>query len=642
VPFADIDHVVERAMGAWRPPPKLSLSEWADRYFVLSPETAAEPGRWHTLPYQREPMDAITDPDVRMVVLMKSARIGYTLMLSTAMGYFMHQDPSSMLVVQPTGDDAKNFSKETIEPMRRDVPVLARIRLRDVEDKGRQDKHDTLTHKAFPGGILSLTGANSGTGLRRISRRVVMFDEVDAYPPSAGEEGDQIELGMKRSEAFHNRKTIAGSTPLVTGSSRIEDLFNEGDQRRYFVPCPHCNHMDFLRFSERSGTDLEGGHVMRWPEGKPDDAYFECRACGCSIEHKDKRWMIEHGEWRATNPRGAYRSYHIWAAMSYSPGATWGQIATRFLKAKRDPLKLKTFVNTDLGETWKEKGEAPDWQRLHERCEDYEIGTVQPGSLMVTCGVDVQQDHFRYEVVSWNAGKESYSVEKGIIWGDTAVDASWNQLDEKLLNRTFPDDAGVDHRIAMLAVDSGFRTQMTYAWARRHPPTRVMATKGVAGPTKALVGTATVVDVKINGKRLQRGYRVFPIGVDIAKAELYGWLGLPRGDGDAPPGYCHFPEYDEDFFKQLTAEQMVKVLDKRRNRYKFEWHIQPNRENHYLDCRILARVAAANLGIDRMARPPAGADASKPPVPVPPPRETPPTKRERFKPREGGWFGKRR
>ncbi len=175
--YADLEAVIRRAMRAWKPPPRLSLSEWADEFFVLSAESAAEPGRWKTLPYQRGLLDAITDPTVSEISVMKSARVGYTLCMSAAIGYFMHQDPSSILVVQPTVDDAKNYSKETIAPMLRDVPVLAGIVFQDLEEKGPKNSSNTLTHKAFPGGILSLVGANSGTGFRRVSRRIIALDE---------------------------------------------------------------------------------------------------------------------------------------------------------------------------------------------------------------------------------------------------------------------------------------------------------------------------------------------------------------------------------------------------------------------------------------------------------------------------------
>lgn len=655
--YASPADISTRALASLRPPRRMHLSEWADEHFVLSPESAAVPGPWRTLPYQREILDAISDPLVEQVTVMKSARIGFTLMMSAAIGFLIEHEPSSILIVQPTVDDAKNYSKETIAPMLRDVPALAGVMFRDAEERGPKDPSATLRHKSYPGGVLSLIGANSGAGFRRVSRRVVMFDEVDAYPPSAGSEGDPINLGIKRTEAFHDRKIIAGSTPLTAGASRIEEMFDAGDGRRYHVPCPQCGHLDILSFHEG-----ERGHFMRWPEGKPEEAFFVCRLNGCTIEHKDKRWMVERGEWRAERPGGRHRSYHIWSAYSYSPNATWGQIAAEYVAAKKaGPEKLRTFVNTTLGETWHDRGEAPEWERLYGRREHYQIGSVPPGVAFLTAGVDVQKDRLVYEVVGWSLSKENWSIEAGVLMGDTSrYGESWAQLD-RLLGRTFPSsvDGGEALTIRMLAVDSGYNTQEVYAWARRYPMSRVIATKGKAD-ARALIGTPSAVEVSVRGRRFGAAYRVWIIGVSIAKTELYGWLRLPAPlDGvAASPGFCHFPEYDDEYFKQLTAEQLI-TLTKRSGFTALEWQIIPGRENHYLDCRVLARAAASVLGLDRAHAP--GPPAASSPSPTPPvakpsaPRPAPaphpvPSARPAQRPGGGGgwlgggrgWLGRRR
>ena len=474
--------------------------------------------------------------------------------------------------------------------MLRDVPLLAGL----VADIRRKTSESTILEKSFPGGVLSMVGANSGTGFRRISRRVVIFDEVDAYPPSAGKDGDPIKLGEKRSEYYWNRKIIAGSTPLISGASRIEELYEAGDQRRYYVPCPHCGHMDYLVFHEQR----DGGHFMRWPEGRPQEACFVCRSCGCLIEESDKRGMIDAGEWRAGAEFRGHASFHIWAAYSLSPNATWANLAEEFLEAKRlGPEKLQTFVNTSLGETWQERGEAPDWERLHARAEPYQIGTVPVQPWALTAGVDVQRDRFVYEVVAWQQDKQSWSVDAGSLWGDTALASTWGQLDA-LLQRTFPGDGG-DHLISMLAIDSGYAAQTVYGWAKNYPASRVLACKGVPGWGRQIVGAPSFVEIKANGKRIKRGYRVWPVGVDVAKSELYGWLRMaPADDGTLSPGYCHFPEHGHEFFRQLTAEHLTKSISK--GRVRMSWEVIPNRENHHLDARVLARVAASVLGIDRL------------------------------------------
>jgi phage terminase large subunit GpA-like protein len=614
---------------ALRPPRRLSLSEWADRYFVLSAESAAEPGRWRTFAYQRGVMDAITDPIVERVTLMKSARVGFTKVVNAAIGYYMHQDPCPILVVQPTLEDAEGYSKEEIAPMIRDVEVLARI----VREPTAKISEQTIRGKKFPGGVLTMVGANSGRGFRRISRRVVIFDEVDGYPPSAGTEGDQIQLGIKRTDFYWNRKIIAGSTPLIAGLSRIEEMFLAGDQRRFHVPCPQCGHRDIFVFREGSR-----GHVMRWPRDAPEAAFFECHRCGGVIEDRQKRELLEDGEWIADAPFTGHASFHIWAAYSLSPNASWGTLAKEFVAANHGgPQKLKTYVNTVLGETWRERGEAPDWERLYLRREPYPIGTVPAGVLFITTGVDVQKDRFVVEVVGWSATKESWSIDAFVIMGDTSDDSTWLRLDE-LLTRTFPGEGGRDFPIALLAIDSGYNTQQVYGWARRYPPNRVIACKGVA-TARMLVGVPTRVDVTLRGKRSARGYKVWPVGVGIAKGELYGWLRLPRPPAGelAPGGYCHFPEHAEEFFRQLTAEHLV-TTRKRSGYTVLEWQQLPNRENHWLDCRVLARAAAAVLGLDRFgARPPATGAPSRPAPAAPgsaPPSPAPP-------PRSGGWLSGR-
>lgn len=601
---ADVDAGILEALQSLRPPPRLALSEWADRHFQLSAESAADPGPWKTLPYQRGPMDAITDPRVEQVTFMKSARVGFTKVLDSAIGYFMHQDPCPIMVVQPTIEDAEGFSKEEIAPMLRDCAVLAGL----VPEGKTRDSDNTILHKVFRGGSLSIVGANSGRGFRRVSRRVVMFDEVDGYPLSAGVEGDPIKLGIRRSEYYWNRKIVGGSTPLLSGLSRIERLFLAGDQRRYYVPCTQCDAMDYLVFQRERTEDGEPvGHFMHWPKGRPELAHFVCRHCGGVIEHTDKRAIVSAGEWRGHAPFTGHASFHIWAAYSFSPNATWGQIASEFVEATAGgPEQLKTFINTVLGETWQERGEAPDWERLYGRRETYPIASCPPGVLFLTAGVDVQRNRFVYEVVGWGRGKESWSVDYGVLEGDTADTSPkgpWPQLDA-LLTRTYQAHTGAPLPILRLAIDSGDQTQTVYNWARRKPLSHVIAIKGV-DTANVLVSAPAVVDVSSSGKKLRRGYRVWPVAGHIAKSELYGWLRLLRPTDEAraagatePPGFCHFPEYGEEYFKQLTAEQLVKRRTKQ-GFIRLTWEPIPGRENHALDCRVYARAAAAVVGLDR-------------------------------------------
>jgi phage terminase large subunit GpA-like protein len=607
----------------WRPPPKLSLSQWADEHFYLSAESAAEPGRWRTIPYQREMMNAITDPTIVRVSVKKSARVGFTKTLNAAIAYHMVQDPCPILVVQPTVEDAEGYSKEEIAPMLRDCPILAGLATDDdkTRAKKRGEVESTILHKRFPGGVLSMVGANSGRGFRRVSRRVVIFDEVDGYPPGgAGKDGDPIKLGEKRSEYYWNRKIVAGSTPLLKGSSRIDELFEAGDQRRYHVPCPHCGHMDILGFDREASR----GHTMRWTD--PADAHFVCRACAAEIAEDHKLEMIQRGRWIADKPGGTHASFHIWAAYSLSPNASWATIVAEYLEAKKSPTTLRTFVNTVLGESFAERGEAPAWELLYARRESWPARTIPVEPLVVTAGVDVQKDRLMYEVVAWLADKQSYSIEKGEILGDTALDSTWTKLDE-LAARTFTGPGGNEHAIRMLAVDSGYNAQIVYGWTRGKP--RTMAVKGSATAT-LLVGAASPVDITIGGRKIAHGGKVWTVGVDLAKSELYGWLRITRDGTYAPPGYCHFPQHDEEFFKQLTAEHMVTVVHAKTGRETQVWHAFPNQPNHYLDCRVYARAAAYRAGLDKH-RPPAPKTA--------PPPATDPVSSTRPK---RGWLGTRR
>lgn len=593
----DAEALIDQVWGTWRAPRRIPLSQWADRHFYLSAESAAEPGRWRSIPYQVGIMDAFTDPAIWHVSVMKSARVGFTKTLNAAIGYHVDEDPCPIMLVQPTIEDAEGYSKEEIAPMFRDCPRLAE---RMPESKSR-DTSNTILAKRFPGGSLSMVGANSPRGFRRVSRRVVLFDEVDGYPASAGAEGDPIKLGIRRTEYYWDRKVIDGSTPTVAGRSRIERLFFEGDQRRYYVPCPECRERQVIKFEN-----------LRWPKGRPREAVLVCIHCGSEISHDHKPAMIAAGEWRPgphaqfpddpePGPFNGHASFHIWAGYSYSPNASWGAIAEEFEAANRGGQEeLKTFVNTVLGETWKEKGDAPEWQRLFDRREPYTIGTVPRGGLFLVAGVDVQKDRVVYEVVAYGRDKVSWSIDQGAIVGDTSTLGSpaWRGL-EALLDRQFPHASGVDMPITTMAVDSGFNTQTVYNWCRRFPMSRVIAVRGVS-TAHVLIGVPSPVDVTSNGRKLKRSYKVWAVAGHVAKSELYGWLRLPRPTGDepAPPGFVHFPQYDEEWFKQLTAEQLI--TSKTRKGYAVSaWAVIPNRENHALDARVYARAAAAVAGLDR-------------------------------------------
>jgi phage terminase large subunit GpA-like protein len=593
--------VINQALQALRPPPRRKLSDWADEHFYLSAETAAEPGRWRTKAYQRGIMDALTDPRVERVAFLKSARVGATEMMKAFVGYHVHQDPCTILFVQPDEDSAKGFSKESIDPLIRDCPEIGALFTKSANGA------DSLLLKRFRGGVLQLAGARSPGNFRRVSRRVVIGDEIDAYVDSAGKEGDPLSLAVRRSEHFWNRKIFWASTPLIAGHSKIEQEFRKGDQRRFYVPCPHCGAMQVLRFSN-----------LKWENRPPAEAVFVCIECGCEIEHEHKAAMVDSGEWRPgphpqfpddppPDPQPGYVSFHIWAAYSSSPNASWGTIATEFVQATHEgPQNLKTFVNTVLGETWQERGEAPAWRLLYDRREAYEPGTCPDGVRFLTAAVDVQRNRLVWEVVGWGRGKESWSIDAGEIPGDTSdltPAGPWKDVDA-LLDRTFDHARGAQLRIRMLAVDTSDQTQTCYNWLRLKEPGRVMAVKG-NDSANVLVASPSKVDVALDGKPVGK-LLLWRVGGPLAKSELYGWLKLqaPTDEEAAagatcPPGYCHFPEsLGEAYFRQLTAEQRVP----RRTPQGYTtqvWEVIPGRENHYLDVRVYSRAAAAIVGLDR-------------------------------------------
>jgi len=541
-----MDNLLKLEKAAWKafkPPEKLSLSEWADRYAFLSAESSAEGGRWHTLPYQKGIMDAITDPKVEQITVMKSARVGYSKILNHAIAFHIHQDPCPIMLVQPTIEDAQGYSKEEIAPMLRDTPCLKGL----VSESKAKDGANTILQKQFPGGTLSLVGANSPRGFRRVSRRVVLFDEVDGYPLSAGAEGDQIKLGIRRTEYYWNRTIVAGSTPTVKDFSRVERMFLQTDQRRYFVPCPDCGHMQYLKWSN-----------IKWFDNDPETAGYCCESCGVVIPHSKKRWMVERGEWKATAPgNGKHVGFHIWAAYSYSPNATWPNLVEEFLDAKNDAEQLKTFVNTVLGETWEDEYASKiGADSLLERAADEQYQQYVPPveALALTIGCDVQDDRLSLSVWGWGREEEGWLIDRVKLYGSPSRPEVWKQLDE-ILQKPYTNEAGEEMKVLCCAIDSGgHHTQEVYQYSRERAAMGVIAIKGMSQKGKPPLGKASKVDVDYKGKALKKGAQLFPVGVDTVKSLLFGRL----KHNEPGAGYLHFfPTIGVDYFEELTAEKQI-------------------------------------------------------------------------------------
>jgi len=573
--MTSISELEKSAYAAFKPPKKLTLSEWADEYAYLSAESSAEGGRWHTLPYQKAMMDAITDPKIEQVTVMKSARVGYSKILNHIIAYHIHQDPCGIMVVQPTIEDAAGYSKEEIAPMIRDTKVLTNL----VSDAKTRDSNNTILQKQFPGGVLSLVGANSARGFRRVSRRIVLFDETDGYPASAGTEGDQIKLGIARTQYFWNRKIVAGSTPTIKDFSRIERLFDQSDQRRYYVPCCHCGHMQYLRWAN-----------MRWQDNDPLTASYACEECGALIPHSKKRWMVERGEWRATQPgNGRHAGFHIWAAYSYSPNAEWSNLVEEFLLSKNDPEQLKTWINTTLGECWEDEyASKVGADGLMERAavEKYEKGVPPKEVLMLSLGCDVQDD--RLSMSLWGIGRneEMYLVDRKVIYGSPARADLWKQMDEVLMDK-YKNEDGVELKIDSAAIDTGGHfTQEVYQYVRERSHLGLIGIKGMGQKGKPPIGKPTKVDINFSGKSLRKGVQLFPVGVDTIKTTLHNRL----KDAELGDGYIHFyPTITTDYFQELTAERQV--LRYKHGYQERIWVKKSNARNEALDEMVYAYAA---------------------------------------------------
>jgi phage terminase large subunit GpA-like protein len=589
-----VDPARSARAAAARPEPDLLISEWADAYRLLPQKSSAEPGPWRTdrTPYLREIMDSLSaTSDVEEVVLMKGAQLGGSEVLLNALGYIIDHAPGPAMLVQPTVDLAKRFSRQRVEPL-----VTATPRLVGKVAAGKtRDARGSMLSKEFMGGLLVITGANSAVGLRSMPARWLLLDEVDGYPVDVDDEGAPIDLAEARQRTFARRKTMKVSTPTLAGISVIEHAYEASDRRLYYVPCPKCGAMQPLVFQRLTWTKLGL---------PPAKAVYLCRACEEPIADHQKTEMLARGEWRPERPDGdpRVRGYHLSALYSPVGWLSWGQIAEQFIKVKKNPQKLRVFTNTVLAETWKERGEAPEWERLYQRRETYGLGTVPRGAVFITAGADVQKDRIVVEVVAWGRGKVSWSIDYAVLPGDTADLASepWRDL-AAALERTFPHEDGTQLPIRMLAVDSGWNTQTVYSWCRKYPMSRVIAIKGQEGSGGGvIVGTPSPVDITMRGRRPVYGYKVWPVWGGVAKSELYGWLRLdpPEDGADCAPGFCRFPQYDAEYFKQLTAEHLVSHKN-RRGFVRLEWELIPGRENHVLDARVYARAAAAVVGIDR-------------------------------------------
>lgn len=578
------------------PEPTLTVSEWSDEHRYLSQRASSEPGKWRTerTPYLREIMDSLSASNpVEEVVFMAGAQLGKTEGGNNWIGYIVDHAPGPAMLVQPTVEIAKRLSKQRLAPLFQETPRLKT----KIKDSRSRDSGNTTLMKEYPGGVMIITGANSAAGLRSMPARYLFLDEIDAYPEDVDGEGEPCELAIARARTFARRKIYKSSTPTFAGTSRIEDAYDDSDRRKFHVPCPHCHEKQ----------DLKWSNVDYRPKHQPTEAVYICEHCGCEIEEHFKTWMLENGEWIAERPGwrgGKVAGFHLNSLYSPLGWFSWLDAAQMWVKANtsKSQEKLRVFVNTVLGETWKEKGDAPDWKRLYDRRETYPINVIPSHEvLFLTAAVDVQKDRLEVEVKGWMRGKRSCSVDFRVYLGsytDKTDSGPWAQVD-KLLNEKWPHPSGQMLDISVMAVDASAYTMEVRDWCRKYPMHRVMAIKG-SDTMQTLVGRPRPVDINLNGQMIKRGLQEWTVGVSKAKEEIYGWLNQEKPTNNDwstyPDGYMFIPEYPEEYFKQLTAEQIVvKIV---RGYRKYEWEKTRDR-NEVLDLNVYNRVAAAAFGIDR-------------------------------------------
>ncbi len=554
----------------WKPDPDITVSQWADEFRFLPKKASAEPGRWRTArtPYLREIMDCLSPQSkVERVVFMKGAQIGGTEIGFNWIGFIIHYCPGPALMVQPTVEIAKRVSKQRLAPSIDDTPVL---RARVAEARSR-DSGNTMFVKEFPGGMLILTGANSAVGLRSMPIRFLFLDEVDGYPGDVDGEGDPVALAEKRTDTFSRKKIFMVSTPKIKGFSRIESEYLTTDQRRFFVPCPHCKEYDWIRWKN-----------IQWDEGKPETARLLCESCGSLIEEHNKTFMLDQGYWGPT-ARGDGKTAGFHLSSLYSPlgWRSWASIAKEFLVSKNDPAKLKTWVNTVLGETWQERGDVPEWQRVLDLKAPYRSGEIPDGIIILTAGVDVQKNRVYYAVRGWGAVSESWLIEHGEIYGGTDQPDVWNQL-SLVLESGFG-----DFNITKMLIDTGYRADAVYEFCRRHPG-RAIPVKGHDRQEKPL--KSATIDITVRGKTIKNGLQLWHVDTDYFKSWVHGRLNWDT----TQPGAWHLPEdATDDYCRQLVNESVIVSPNGKRT-----W--KEHGANHYLDCEMLNASAAYMLQVHRL------------------------------------------
>lgn len=567
-----------RMADSLRPKPPMKISDWADANRELPSESSAEPGKWNTsrAEYQREIMNCVNDPKISRVIIMSSAQVGKTEIALNTAGYYIDYEPSSIGFVQSSLEEAKTFSKERIATMIRDTKCLRG----KVKEPRAKDGDNTILHKSFPGGHLTIMGANSAKSLRSKSIRILLMDEVDGYPIDVEGEGDPCDLARKRTNTFWNRKIMMISTPTIKGVSRIEKAFMEGTQEEWCVKCPCCGKYNTYEFKRLDFSTME----------------MSCEYCSESATRME--WKKQPHKWIAANPEAlgkGRRSFHM--NEMCSPWKLWEEIvddwnaANKRYKELNDVSALKTFINTSLGLPWEERGSGADGEELYKRRERYEA-ELPDGVLLLTAGIDVQDDRFEVEVCGWGKGLESWGIRKVKMYTDTSAMENWEQLEKFVAETEFSFANGNKLKIAAAGLDSGgHRTNQAYQFLERMEKKKIniYGVKGYANkPGIPLIYKRTEVKVKDKNGNVIGNTHIFILGVDSGKDDIVSWLGTTKQG----PRYCHFPDnheagYDLDHMRQLCSEEKIVKIGKD-GKTSYGWRQKKGVRNEALDIRNYA------------------------------------------------------
>ena len=620
---------ISRGLAGMQPPENLTVTEWAECKRYLSTEASAEPGLWRTsrTPYLRAIMDAFTDPKIRHIVFVAASQVGKTEVINNIIGYIIDQNPGSILFVHPTTIDAREFSKLRIAPMIRDSPA---VRRRISAPKSR-DSGNTLLQKTYPGGILTLCGSNEAHALASKPIRYVFGDERDRWAQSAGTEDDPWELAMARQTTFYNAKAVEVSTPTIRGSSNIAKSFAKGTMERWKSQCPHCGEFHEIQWKDIR-YEAEETVVNHERTYTVHDVFWICPGCGCVSEEATMK--KQPAKWVAENP-AAYANgvRSFWLNAFVSPWASWESICLKYQNALGDTGKMQVVYNTCFGQLWEDRGDTQDPDTLLGRREVYEA-ELPEGVLVLTAGVDTQDDRMEYEIVGHGHFGETWGIEKGIIMGRPDDPATWDSLDMMVFDRVLRFKDGLGLKVSMSFVDEGGHfTEWVRQFCRNRVGKKVFCIKGLPGADRPFTSPPKKQKIIIKNRYLGTVWQ-YQLGVDSGKQVIMDNLKV-----QAPgPKYCHFPlrdDYGAMYFHGLLSEHLV---PEGKVRQRWVWtKIQGHERNEPLDCRNYALAAFKVLPVDldavdrrlKVAR-------GKRPTTEEPPRQAP-KRRGPVKPKDTGY-----